>query len=794
MNPRRRRQTRILKGNKTDMAKNLVIIESPPKAHTIQACLGSNYKVVASKGHVRDLPKSTFGIDIENNFEPHYINIRGKGDLIKELKKEAKDANRVFLATDPDREGEAISWHLATALGLPPEKTQRVTFNEITKTAVKTAIKAPRQIDMNLVNAQQSRRILDRIVGYKLSPLLWNLRRGLSAGRVQSVATRLVVDREEEIRAFVPTEYWTIEARLAHASGAELSVRYFAEESDTEKRKLECAADAEKIVADVAGKNMTVKSVRHGVKYKSPAPPFTTSTMLQEASKRLGFQAARIMRTAQELYEGINLGTANGGAQGLITYMRTDSLRVAQEAQDAAREFIAEKYGEQYRPAQPRVYKTKASAQDAHEAIRPARISLTPADVKAYLTPDQFKLYRLIWERFTASQMENARLDTLSVDFAAAGHLFRTSGYTVAFQGYMAVYEESRDDSRAEDDEDVKNLRVPALNEGEALSVSEVTPAKHFTEAPARYTEATLIKALEDKGIGRPSTIPPTITTIMSREYVRREGKSILPTELGEVITKMMQNDFADIVDYKFTARMEDMLDEVAGGETTMTEVLNEFWTGFSAELEKAEEKQKNERTELPVEETDIVCEKCGAKMIIKTGRFGKFAACPNYPACRNTKPLTEREEKPGAELKKADFKCELCGGDMVLRTGPYGPFYACANYPQCKFIKREEKKVGVPCPKCGGDILVRHGRKKNSIFYSCANYPTCDFSSWDLPTTEVCPDCGAMLFRKKGANGGLICHDKECGYFRAEPDEARQPSGAELPPMPGDDDVPPEN
>ncbi|MCQ2353715.1 MAG: type I DNA topoisomerase [Clostridia bacterium] len=779
-------------------AKNLVIIESPPKAHTIQACLGSNYKVVASKGHVRDLPKSYFGIDIENNFQPHYINIRGKGDLIKELKKEAKEANKVFLATDPDREGEAISWHLATALDLPPEKTLRVTFNEITKTAVKNAIKAPRQIDMNLVDAQQSRRILDRIVGYKLSPLLWKrVKHGLSAGRVQSVATRLVVEREEEIRAFVPVEYWTIGAKLDPRDGSTpFAVRYFGSAAAKDKGKLTCEADANAVVNDVKGKDMTVLSVKHGVKYKSPAPPFTTSTMQQEASRRLGFQSARIMRTAQELYEGINLGAANGGAQGLITYMRTDSLRVAEEAQDAAREFIAGKYGEQYRPATPRVFKTKAGAQDAHEAIRPSRVSLTPADVKQYLTPDQFKLYRLIWERFVASQMESAKLDTLTVDFECAGHVFRTGGYTVVFQGYMAVYEETQDDAPASADADpdnIKNLRIPALTEGQKLGVTEITPARHFTEAPPRYTEATLIKALEDRGIGRPSTITPTITTIITREYVKRDGKSLVPTQLGEVTTALMRSDFADIVDYKFTANMEDKLDGIENGDTPMISVLNDFWNGFRSELEIAEKKEADEGAETPVEETDLICDKCGARMIVKQGRFGKFAACPNYPQCRNTKPLegskTEQEKKPAVI---ADFKCEICGGDMVQRHGPYGTFYACANYPKCKYIKREETKLDVKCPKCGGDILLRHGRNK-SVFYSCSNYPKCDFSSWDMPTNEKCPDCGAMLFRRKGSNPGLVCHNKSCGYTRREEPVPDNAVNDDMPPMPGDGDAPTE-
>ncbi len=750
--------------------KNLVIIESPTKAHTIQSCLGQNYKVVASKGHVRDLPKSSFGIDIENDFAPHYINIRGKGDLIKDLKKEVKNANKIYLATDPDREGEAISWHLSTALDLPPERTMRVTFNELTKTAIKNSIKAPRQIDENLVNAQQSRRILDRIVGYKLSPLLWKrVRHGLSAGRVQSVATRLVVEREEEIRAFVPSEYWTVAAKLGE--GGSICVRYHGDASTGAKVKIENESAAMKIVGDANGKYMTVKNVRHGTKYRSPAPPFTTSTMLQEASRKLGFQSARTMRTAQELYEGINLGSANGGSQGLITYMRTDSLRVAAEAQDAAREYIAQKYGAEYRPETVRNYKVKPGAQDAHEAIRPSNVALAPAEIKQYLTPDQFKLYKLIWERFLASQMESAKLDTLSVDIVCGEHLFRTGGYNVAFAGFLVLYEESTDEGgkNADEDDDIKNIKLPALTEGERLLCTEVVPTKHFTEAPPRYTEASLMKALEDKGIGRPSTITPTITTIIAREYVKRDGKSLVPTTLGELTTGLMKTDFSDIVDYKFTANMEEKLDGIENGEVSMTDVLSEFWRGFSAELEAAEKKAEENKIEVPPETTDLVCDKCGAQMIVKTGRFGKFAACPNYPRCKNTKKLDAADAKTGDKEKVAptiaDFKCEVCGGDMVERHGPYGTFFACANYPKCKFVKQQFQALDVPCPKCGGKILIRQSRNR-SVFYSCENYPKCDFSSWDMPTSEKCPSCGEGLYRRKGKRAGLVCKNEGCGYF----------------------------
>ncbi len=757
---------------------NLVIVESPSKASTIKGYLGSNYRVVASKGHVRDLPKSSLGVDIENNFEAHYINIRGKGDLIKEIKKEAKAANKIFLATDPDREGEAISWHLATALGIPVEKTLRVTFNEITKGAVKSAIKAPRQIDMNLVNAQQARRILDRIVGYKLSPFLWkNVKSGLSAGRVQSVATRIIVEREEEIRAFVPQEYWTIDALLCPTSGADFTVRFYGDESG--RIKLGCEADAQKVLDAVRNSEFKVRSIKKSKKKKLPAPPFTTSTMQQEASRKLGFQSQKIMKVAQELYEGINIGAENGGVQGLITYMRTDSQRVSADAQTEAREYIGEKYGEKYYPDTPRVYKTRAGAEDAHEAIRPARVAIEPASIKKYLSNDQFKLYKLIWERFIASQMESAVLSTVSAECEASGYIFRAGGYTVDFQGYMALYEESEDDSRRNADEphEEKNIRLPALREGEALESLSVTPDKHFTEPPARYNDASLIKFLEEMGIGRPSTFATIITTIISRNYVKREGKSLVPTPTGEITNKIMKESFPDIVNYKFTADMETDLDKIENGKMTMDKVLSSFWVGFERELGAANEKMKETELDVPVEETDMVCDKCGKTMIVKNGRFGKFAACPGYPQCRNTKPLVapkpeEDDTEPEKKTVVADFKCEKCGSDMVVRSGKYGSFFACSRFPECNFTKQKTRSIGIQCPKCGSDIIMKNG-KNRTVFYSCEKYPQCDFSSWDLPIAEKCPDCGEMLFRKKGVSM-YVCHNKECGYKRPIDDEKK--------------------
>ena len=759
------------------MAKtNLVIVESPSKASTIKGYLGSNYKVIASVGHVRDLPKSTLGVDIDNHFAAHYINIRGKGDIIKEIKKEAKNAGKVFLATDPDREGEAISWHLAAALGIPVDQIQRVTFNEITKSVVKTAIKQPRPIDMQLVNAQQTRRILDRIVGYKLSPFLWKtVRSGLSAGRVQSVATKILVDRENEIRAFKPEEYWTIDATLQTPEKKTFNARFYGDHKG--KIRLTNEEAAMKVVHAVEGKAFTVDSIKRATRKKNPAPPFTTSTMQQEASRKLNFQSQRVMRVAQELYEGVNLGAEFGGVQGLITYMRTDSLRVSADAQAAAAALIREKYGERYYPESPRVYKTRATAQDAHEAIRPARVEIEPAMVRKQLSSDQYRLYKLIWERFIASQMESADLATLTVDLDANGYIFRTSGYTVTFPGYMAVYEESIDEghraSMADEPEEQKDLRIPPLNEGQVLKSESIDPNRHFTEPPLRYTEASLIKLLEEKGIGRPSTFATIISTITSRGYVKREGKSLVPTELGEVTNTIMIDNFSTVVDEQFTARMENELDNIEAGEVDMETVLSRFWDSFEKQLVAAEGTIGNINVTVPVESTDIVCDKCGAQMIVKNGRFGKFAACPNYPTCKNTKPLTpaadpsveEKPEETKTETVATDMVCEKCGAPMVLRTGRYGSFYACSAYPTCKFTKPKTRDIGVACPKCSAKLVMKTGRNK-TVFYSCERYPECDFSSWDMPTAEKCPTCGQMLFRKKG-KPLLVCHDKACGYSR---------------------------
>ena len=757
------------------MANNLVILESPSKALTVKGYLGTNYKVIASVGHVRDLPKSSLGVDIEHDFEAHYINIRGKGDLIKEIRKEAKAANKIFLATDPDREGEAIAWHLAATLGIPVEKTQRICFNEVTKTAVKAAIKSPRQIDMNLVNSQQTRRLLDRIVGYKLSPLLWkNVKSGLSAGRVQSVATRIIVEREEKIRSFVPVEYWSIDSTLHSPDGKHFVVHFWGDGNG--KMRLNNEAEANAVANAVNGKEYAVSSVKKAAKHKTPAAPFTTSSLQQEAFRKLGFQSQRTMRVAQELYEGVNLGSEFGGVQGLITYMRTDSVRISADAQESAREFIKQKYGEKYCPQTPRVFKSKAGAQDAHEAIRPTTVALEPLRIRKQLTADQYKLYKLIWECFIASQMESAVLDTITIDFTCAGYIFRTSGYSVHFPGYMAVYEESEEESgkQADDPAEVKDIRLPELTQGQMLKADDANLTQHFTEPPVRYNDASLIQMLKDLDIGRPSTYATIISTILARNYVKREGKAFVPTTLGEVTNNLMQEHFSTIVDYGFTADMENDLDEIENGKETMLNVLNRFWGDFSKQLETAEKTIGENTIEVPVEETDFICEKCGSRMVVRNGRFGKFAACPNYPTCRNTKPLTapvseEKTETETDETKKtpviADFKCEKCGSDMVLRTGKFGSFYACSRYPDCKFTKARVRETGVDCPKCGAKIVTKYGRN-HTVFYSCEKYPECDFSSWDMPTKEICPTCGKMLFRKKGKNL-LVCHDTDCGYSR---------------------------
>ena len=688
---------------------DLVIVESPHKAKTVKRYLSGDYEVVASMGHLRDLPKSKLGVDIENDFEPQYINIKDKESLIKEIKKKAKASDHVYLAGDPDREGEAISWHLAQLLGLDMNDKNRVTFNEITKSGIDAGMSSPRTIDMDLVNAQQARRILDRIVGYKLSPFLWRkIRRGLSAGRVQSVAVKMICDRENEIRAFVSQEYWSIDAQFT----AKSSKKPFAAKVDTVdgvKPEFKCKADADAVLKRLEGAEFVVSNVKKSVRKKNPAAPFTTSTLQQEASRRLGFQGRRTMKAAQELYEGLEV---NGmGATGLITYMRTDSLRISDEARAAAYEFIKEKYGENYVPDKPRVYKTKGSAQDAHEAIRPTNPAITPDLVKASgVTNDQYKLYKLIWERFIASQMAGCTLDTMSVDIEAKGVMFKATGYSVKFDGFTVLYEESKDE-----EEEKKNV-LPPLVKGDKLDPKEILGNQHFTQPPPRYTEATLVKAFEETGIGRPSTYVTTVTTIINRNYVERDGKQLKPTSLGEVTNELMSEHFDKIVDVKFTANMEKSLDDVESGKTGWVKTLQKFYKEFDKELTEAEKEMEGKRVKVPDEATDEICELCGKPMVIKIGRFGKFMACSGFPDCKNTKRI-------------------------VMETGG-------------------------DCPFCGKRVLLKKS-KKGKKYYGCENNPECSFMTWDIPTEEKCPRCGSTLFQKGGKNGILICHKPDCGYQR---------------------------
>jgi len=743
---------------------NLVIVESPAKAKTIKGYLGKNYKVTASKGHVRDLPKSTLGVDVEDNFKPKYINIRGKGDLIKELKTDAKNADTVFLATDPDREGEAIAWHLATVLGIAEDKIKRVKFNEITKPCVKQAIKDSSKIDMNLVDAQQARRILDRIVGYKLSPVLWkNIKSGLSAGRVQSVATKMVVDRENEIRAFKPKEYWSIDVTLETTDGKTFEAYYYG--TPDKKQDLKSKAETDKVLSAIEGKDFVVKSMKKSQRTKNPAPPFTTSTLQQEAYKRLGFASAKTMKTAQELYEGVQLG--DKGTHGIISYMRTDSLRISDIAAESAKQYITENFGSEYYPNQRRIYKSRNDAQDAHEAIRPSYLEFSPKEIRAYLSNDQYKLYKLIWDRFIASQMASAVIDTVTIDSVCENALFRSTGSVIKFAGFMSVYEETSDE---ESNEKTVNSYLPYTYEGEHLKGSGLVSEQHFTQPPARFTEASLIKALEEKGIGRPSTYTPTITTIIQRGYVERAAKALAPTPLGEATNSLMVDNFPDITDYNFTANMETSLDDIENGSKQLIDVLKDFYDGFEQEMEKAEETVKDKSYKLPVVETDITCEKCGRTMVIKSGRFGKFAACPGYPECKNTKPLdkdgnaiTKESEKVAPVPAPDDIRCDKCGSSMVVKKSRYGSFYACSKYPECKGTRPINQELDVPCPLCSSKLVVRRGRNR-TVFYSCSSYPDCKFTSCDTPTNNKCPDCGSMLLKKRGKNM-CVCYNKACSY-----------------------------
>ncbi len=684
----------------------LVIVESPAKAKTIGKFLGRNYKVEASQGHVRDLPKSQIGVDVDHGFEPKYITIRGRGDILTRIRKEAKNASKIYLATDPDREGEAISWHLANVLGIDVDSACRIEFNEVTAKAVKGAVKNPRAIDMNLVNAQQARRVLDRLVGYKISPLLWaKIKKGLSAGRVQSVATKMICDRENEIEIFIPEEYWTLGAQF-EIGGVKLTTRY---QGGEENAKLRTKDECDAIIEACKKAAFSVGDIKKSERRKMPAAPFTTSNLQQEASRKLSFTTQKTMQIAQQLYEGVDV---NGeGSQGLVTYIRTDSTRISDEAIADVRDTILEGYGAAYLPETPNIYKSRKTAQDAHEAIRPTSILRKPDDIKASLTRDQYKLYKLVYNRFVSSQMTPAVYDTVSADIVAESNLkFRFSGQKLKFAGFTIVYEEGIDDQEAE----ASLNKLPDLETGVEATLGEISGDQHFTQPPPRYTEASLVRALEEKGIGRPSTYAPTISTIINRGYVAREQKRLIPTELGKIVNDMMKNNFPDIVDIQFTAGMEEKLDSVEDGKTEWHSVISAFYGPFEKTLEKAE--SSIEKISIEDQVSDVVCDKCGALMVYKMSRYGKFLACPNFPACRNTMALPNN--------------------------------------------------IGVPCPKCGAELLERVS-KKGRKFYGCEKYPECDFVSWDRPVAEKCPVCGARMVLKRGAKDTTyhVCVNETCRH-----------------------------
>jgi DNA topoisomerase-1 len=692
------------------VAKNLVIVESPTKVKSVKKFLGSNYAVEASMGHVRDLPKSQLGIDIENDFEPKYITIRGKGELLAKLRKQAAKADMVYLATDPDREGEAISWHLSKALKLEPKRMRRITFNEITKTAVKDSLKHARDIDMDLVDAQQARRVIDRLVGYEISPILWKkIKRGLSAGRVQSVALRIIADREAEINAFIPQEYWTMDADLmVDRQKKPLTAHFYGK--GKKKQELHSADEVEQVIREIEGKEFKVEEIRRGSRTKKAPLPFTTSTLQQEASNALNMSTYKTMQVAQQLYEGIDL--KRGGTVGMITYLRTDSTRISAEADAASREYIKEEYGEEYVATGDTTENRNRRAQDAHEAIRPTDVRRTPASVKEFLTREQFRLYQLIWKRFVASRMAPAVHETLSVRIRGGEYLFTASASKLKFRGFLSVYAESTDTKDADD-------HLGDISEESSLSLKEFNKEQHFTQPPAHYTEASLVRTMEELGIGRPSTYAPTITTIISRHYVSREQKKLYITELGEVVNSMMVEAFPTIVDVNFTANVETLLDGVEAGKIEWKTIIRNFWPDFNEAVEHAE--KELEEVEIQDEVTDVICENCGRHMVIKYGPHGKFLACPGFPECRNTKPYYE--------------------------------------------------KTGVKCPKCGGEIVIKK-TKKGRRYYGCENNPTCDFMSWQKPSNERCPKCGSYMIEK---GRKLVCSDRECGFVEPIPEKVEE-------------------
>ena len=744
------------------MAKPLIIVESPAKARTITKYLGKAYNVMASVGHVRDLPASKLGVDIENDFTPQYVTIKGKGKVLTEIKKAAGSASKIFLGPDPDREGEAIAWHIAEELTGKDDNIFRVLFHEITEKAIKEALHNPGRIDTNKVNAQQARRILDRIVGYKLSPLLWEkVRRGLSAGRVQSVAVRLICDLEKEILQFVSEEYWSLTATVEGKVPPPFKIRLIKYRG--EDIKIPDQQEAERIKGVLSGSEYIVKTIEKKERKKNPQPPFTTSKLQQEAARKLRFTAKKTMLIAQKLYEGIEIGSE--GPVGLITYMRTDSVRISADAQSEARKFIKDSIGSEYIPAKGIAYKNKKGIQDAHEAIRPTSVFRSPDEIKEYVDKDSFNLYRLIWNRFVACQMSPAILDTTTIDIQAGEYLLRATGSVIKFPGFMKLYEEGRDDSAQAvegEEEDV----LPSVAEGERLNFLSIEPKQHFTQPPARYTEASLIKELEEKGIGRPSTYAAILSTIQDRKYVEKKEGRFHPTELGVLVNDMLVEHFPELIDVTFTAKMEDELDEIEEGRYEWRQAVGDFYRPFDQHLEKARKEMRNVKGEETP--TDIKCEKCGNSMVIKWGKLGYFLACSGYPECKNTMNFKKSEDGTIEAMKEETTgeNCPQCGSPMVIKSGRFGRFFACSKYPDCKTTK--PITTGIACPQegCGGELTEKRS-KRGKVFYSCTKYPTCTFAMWDKPVPKPCPQCGAPFMAEKYARGSssIICIKKECGY-----------------------------
>ena len=744
------------------MAKPLIIVESPAKARTITKYLGKAYNVMASVGHVRDLPASKLGVDIENDFTPQYVTIKGKGKVLTEIKKAAGSASKIFLGPDPDREGEAIAWHIAEELTGKDDNIFRVLFHEITEKAIKEALHNPGRIDTNKVNAQQARRILDRIVGYKLSPLLWEkVRRGLSAGRVQSVAVRLICDLEKEILQFVSEEYWSLTATVEGKVPPPFKIRLIKYRG--EDIKIPDQQEAERIKGVLSGSEYIVKTIEKKERKKNPQPPFTTSKLQQEAARKLRFTAKKTMLIAQKLYEGIEIGSE--GPVGLITYMRTDSVRIAADAQSEVRKFIKDNIGSEYIPAKGIAYKNKKGIQDAHEAIRPTSVFRSPDEIKEYVDKDSFNLYRLIWNRFVACQMSPAILDTTTIDIQAGEYLLRATGSVIKFPGFMKLYEEGRDDSAQAVEGEEEDI-LPSVAEGERLNFLSIEPKQHFTQPPARYTEASLIKELEEKGIGRPSTYAAILSTIQDRKYVEKKEGRFHPTELGVLVNDMLVEHFPELIDVTFTAKMEDELDEIEEGRYEWRQAVGDFYRPFDQHLEKARKEMRNVKGEETP--TDIKCEKCGNSMVIKWGKLGYFLACSGYPECKNTMNFKKSEDGTIEAMKEETTgeNCPQCGSPMVIKSGRFGRFFACSKYPDCKTTK--PITTGIACPQegCGGELTEKRS-KRGKVFYSCTKYPTCTFAMWDKPVQKPCPQCGAPFMAEKYARGSssIYCIKKECGY-----------------------------